>query len=392
MTEPPTLHPIVDPAKCIGCAACVHACPEGGNILGLINGKAELIDPTSCIGHGACKTSCPADAISLVFGTATRGVEIPNVTPKFETNVPGLFIAGELGGMGLIANAVEQGKQAVDSISKLDGLRQKGQFDVLIVGAGPAGIAASLAAKQQKLTSITIEQGSFGGTVAHYPRDKIVMTRPAVLPGYGKIRFRKVRKERLLELWSKVIHKTKIAIRYGERVEHVQRREGGFDVVTSHGRYPARSVLLATGRRGSPHKLGVHGEELSKVVYTLVDARQYRGQRVLVVGGGDSALETAAALAREVGVEVTLCYRGQAFSRAKQRNRQAIDLAIETRRLQVLFDSNVVAIHADRVDVDVAGRGYTVANDAVIICAGGVLPGAFLRQIGVQVETKFGKA
>jgi thioredoxin reductase (NADPH) len=389
MTEPPSLHPVIDPAKCIGCGACTHACPEG-KIIGLINGKAELIDPTSCIGHGACKTACPSGAIKLVFGTATRGVDIPQVSSTFESNVPGVFIAGELGGMGLIANAIEQGRQAVDAIAKLDGLRRREQYDVLIVGAGPAGIAASLSAKQQKLRAIAIEQGSFGGTVAHYPRAKIIMTRTATLPGYGRVRFRKVRKERLLELWTKVVHKSRIPIRYGECVEQVIPRANGFDVITSQGRYATRSVLLATGRRGSPNKLGILGEELSKVVYSLVDPRQYRGQRVIVVGGGDSALETAAALAREDGIDVTLCYRGQAFSRAKPRNRAIIETAVQARRLRVLFDAELLAVRPDWVDLMVGGRRHAAPNDAVIVCAGGVVPGDFLRQIGIAVETRYG--
>ncbi len=117
LLEPASLHPKFDPAKCLGCGACVRACPEG-NIIGLINGKAELVEPAHCIGHGACREACPYDAITLVFGTERRGVDIPHVRPDFQTNIPGIFIAGELGGMGLIRNAIEQGSQAIDSIRK----------------------------------------------------------------------------------------------------------------------------------------------------------------------------------------------------------------------------------------------------------------------------------
>ena len=113
LLEPSSLHPKIDPVKCLGCGACVSVCPEG-DVLGMINGKAELIEPSECIGHGACKAACPRDAITLVFGTETRGVDIPHVGPDFQTNVPGIFIAGELGGMGLIRNAIEQGRQAIE--------------------------------------------------------------------------------------------------------------------------------------------------------------------------------------------------------------------------------------------------------------------------------------
>src|SRR6516225_4595526 len=159
LTEPTSLHPRIDPVKCLGCGACARACPEG-DVLGLINGKAVLVEPTNCIGHGACKTACPTGAISLVFGSETRGVELPRLGPDFQTNVAGLFIAGELGGMGLIRNAIEQGRQAMESVASLDGIGRAGSLDVIIVGCGPAGLSASLAALGRKLRFLTLEQDS----------------------------------------------------------------------------------------------------------------------------------------------------------------------------------------------------------------------------------------
>jgi len=390
-SEPPSLHPVIDPARCIGCGACTKACPEG-QVLGLIHGKAELIEPSSCIGHGACKTACPTDAISLVFGTATRGVDIPFVTPSFESTVPGLFIAGELGGMGLIANAVEQGRQAMQAIARLDGLRRRDRYDVVIVGSGPAGISASLAARELNLDFVTLEQETFGGTVAHYPRGKLVMTRAAKLPLYGKVRFRRVRKERLLHLWSELARKNRLPLRYGERVHRIVRTPSGFEVLTTEARYAARAVLLATGRRGSPRKLGVPGEELTKVVYSLIEPTQYRGRRVLVVGGGDSALEAACALAREPRIAVTLACRTATFARAKPVNRERIAGLAERGRLRLLMSTEVLAIHPASVDLRIAGRASRIANDDVIVCAGGVLPREFLADLGVLVETKYGVA
>ena len=391
LDQPPSLHPIIDPKLCIGCGACIHVCPEG-EVLGLINGKAELIEAASCIGHGACKTACPAGAISLVFGTEQRGFDMPMLTPGFETNVPGIFVAGELGGMGLIANAIEQGRQAVASISKLDGLKRKDRYDMVIIGAGPAGFAASLAAKKQGLSAVTLEQDTLGGTVAHYPRGKIVMTRPATLPLYGRVRLRKVGKEKLLGLWKSVAKRTGVKIRYGERVEGIRREGNGFVVVSRNERYEARAVLLAVGRRGSPRELGVPGEELPKVVYHLADAAQYRGKKVLVVGGGDSALEAAVDLASQPDVKITLSYRGAQFARAKMDNRAAIDAAERGGRLRVLRGSVVTAIHQDHAEIDWQGKAYRLANDAVIVCAGGILPTELLTAAGVEVETKWGTA
>ena len=326
MTEPASIHPIVNHVLCLGCASCVKACPESSkNVLGVIHGKAHLINPTHCIGHGACKTACPFDAIELVFGTEKRGVDIPQVDEKFQTNVPGIYIAGELGGMGLIRNAVTQGVQAVDSICELDGIhddKQRGKgngvIDLVIVGAGPAGIGASLAAKDKKLDFVTLEQDSLGGTVSHYPRGKIVMTAPAVLPIIGKMQFKETTKEALMEFWEGVVNKAELEIKDRERVESVEAENTGFHVKTGVSEYHTRAILLAIGRRGTPRKLGVPGEEQSKVVYRLIDPAQYRNQRVLVVGGGDSALEAAVSIAEEQGTTVSISYRSEAFSRAKE--------------------------------------------------------------------------
>jgi thioredoxin reductase (NADPH) len=390
LDQPPSLHPWIDPGLCLGCGSCVDACPEG-EILGLVHGKALLIEPSSCIGHGACKEACPQDAIQLVLGTETRGVEIPVVGPDFQSKVPGIFVAGELGGMGLIRNAVVQGREAMEAIACLPGMGSGAGLDVLVVGAGPAGFAASLSAKERGLSCITLEQESFGGTVSHYPRGKIVMTQPLELPLFGKVKLRETTKEHLLGLWREVKEKTSLEIQFKERVMSIVPEQGGFCIKTDKSKYRARAVLLALGRRGTPRKLGVPGEENAKVVYRLVDPAQYLGKRVLVVGGGDSAIEAALSLVEEGNGEVLLSYRGAAFSRVKPKNRDRLAAAERSGMLQVMLSSNVLEIAERVVSIELNGAEKEFANDAVIMCAGGILPTDFLRQTGMAVETCYGE-
>ena len=389
LNEPPSLHPVIDPARCIGSGACVKACPE--DALGIVNGKAVLKNAAACIGHGACLPACPVEAITLVFGTAKRGIDIPTVSPEFESNVPGIFVAGELGGMGLIRKAAEQGRQAMDSIRKRTG--GSFDYDVVIVGCGPAGLSAGLSAIQHKLRYKLIEQeDSLGGAVYHYPRQKIAMTSPVKLALVGTVKFGEVQKEKLLTFWLGVVKKTGLQIAFRECLEGIDQQSEGFLVHASTGHYSTRSVLLAMGRRGTPRKLEVPGEETAKVMYRLIDPAQYEGQSVLVVGGGDSALEAAIALSEQAGTQVQLSYRSAAFSRVKQKNRMMLEQQEKAGRLQVLLNSLVRQISEREVEIEQAGQVHVFRNDAVIVCAGGLLPTPLLQKIGLKFDTKFGTA
>ncbi len=391
LVEPPSLHPVIDPVLCIGSSSCVQACPEGA--LGIVDGKATLTNASACIGHGACQAACPFEAIQLVFGTERRGIDIPALTPQFESNVPGLFIAGELGGMGLIRKAAEQGRQAIDAIRRRGG-GAGFEHDVVIVGCGPAGLSAGLSCIEHGLRYVLIEQeDSLGGAVFHYPRQKIAMTAPVKLALIGQVKFGEVQKEALLDFWDGVVRRTGLRIAFRETLQDIVPEGEGFTVHTSRSHYRTRSVLLAMGRRGTPRKLGVPGEDSPQVVYRLIDPAQYRGQRVLVVGGGDSALEAALALAAEPGTTVGLSYRGEAFNRVKPKNRQALQAAAEAGRVQLLLGTEVEAIAAQAVTLRGPGAATTAwPHDAVIVCAGGQLPVPLLQKVGIRFETKFGTA
>ena len=389
--EPVSLHPVVDVNLCIQSGACIRACPEH-DILGIRNGKATVINASRCVGHGACFHACPTQAISLFIGTEKRGVDLPHVNQYFESNVRGIFIAGEMGGMGLIKNAVEQGRQAVNNLARGINSNSIMDYDLVVVGAGPAGVSATLEANRLKLKTLTLEQDTLGGTVFTFPRAKIVMTSPMDLPLHGKVKLYETSKSELLELWNSVLGKNKIQIEENKKVDKIIQQKGGFLVQCNDGdTYSTQRVLLAIGRRGTPRKLNVPGENLPKVYYRLLEPELISGKNILVVGGGDSAIESALLLAPEN--KVTLSYRKATFSRLKPRNKQNLDTAIAEKKLEVLLNSNVVKIEMASVQLKIEDCGeISLPNDLVYIFAGGELPTEFLKNAGIEISRKFGEA
>lgn len=390
--EPVSLHPVIDENSCIRTGACIAACPEK-DIIGISNGKATTINASRCIGHGACFHACPTQAITLVIGTEQRGVDLPHINQNFETNVDGIFIAGELGGMGLIKNAVEQGRQAVENIVKSMRKGHTANYDLLIVGAGPAGISASLTAKKNNLSFITLEQDTLGGAVYTFPRQKIVMTSAMDLPLYGKVKLFETSKAALLEIWSAALNKNNITITENTKVESIRKVEDIFLVETTGGQqFTAKTVLLAIGRRGTPRKLGIEGEMSEKVAYRLLEPEDISGKNIMVVGGGDSAIESALLLCDHN--TVTLSYRNDSFSRLKSKNSEQINNAMAAGKVKVLFNTNPTCINQDSVvlSTNKPGEELYVENDLVYIFAGGELPVEFLKKAGIQITKKFGEA
>ncbi len=390
--EPVSLHPVVDPNSCIMTGACIIACPEK-DILGILDGKATTINTSQCIGHGACFHACPTQAISLNIGTEKRGVDLPHVNQNFETNVPGISIAGELGGMGLIKNAVEQGKQAIEHIEKSIDKTHHAPYDVIIVGAGPAGISASLAAKKYGLKSLTLEQDTLGGTVFTFPRKKVVMTSPMDLPLFGKVKLFETNKTELLDLWNNVLNKNEIEIKENSKVESISLVNNAYKLVTLSGEeYLTKHVLLAIGRRGTPRKLNIPGEGMEKVAYRLLEPENISKENIVVVGGGDSAVEAAMLLADQN--KVTLSYRKENFQRIKPKNGERIKEAMSQGKIDVRFNTNVEMINWDEVVISNGNRKDKISlkNDRIYIFAGGELPTQFLDKIGIQITKKFGEA
>ncbi len=381
------MHPQIDALLCIGCGSCVDACPEG-DVLGVVNGRAVLVHGAKCVGHGRCADSCPVGAIRLVMAPPGRSANLPLLSQELETTMPGIFIAGELGGLGLIRNAVTQGTAVIRTIAGRTRPASGEGLDVIIVGAGPAGLAAALAAHEAGLRYLVLEQETIGGAILHYPRRKIVLTSPLELPLWGTVKITEVSKEDLLRLWERILADVQLNIRTGEKVIGVVPSGRGFSVKTAVDSYPATFIVLTMGRRGTPRKLGVAGEELSKVMYRLEDADSYADSDVLVVGGGDSAVEAALALSRKMKNRVTMSYRQRSFSRIKERNRKLLDEALRRHQLQILYGSTVREILPDVVLLEAGETVRTLRNDAVFILAGGEMPFEFLRSVGIGFHTQ----
>ena len=377
---------------CVGCGACVAACPVPGAIT--LQGKMAHVDDTLCEGHGECVRGCPVGAISVTTGTAVNRVTVPLVDANFETNVPGLYIVGELGGRGLIKNAINEGKLAVDHVARVlppgeqraDGVAHA--VDVAIIGSGPAGLSAGLEALRRRLSYVVIEQGSLADTVRKYPRHKILLAEPVSIPLFGDLWIADSSKESLLHVWETIVASTGLIVHTGARVENIGREGPMFRVETPVATYLARRVVLAIGRRGTPRRLGVQGEELDKVFYDIVEMEAFAGKRMLVVGGGDSAVESAMGLANQKDTNVVLSYRGEAFSRIKERNREKIEKAIATVGVKVMFRSEVREIRPDVVVLEHEGNAMILPNDYTIVRIGGDAPYAFLERLGVRIVQK----
>jgi putative YpdA family bacillithiol system oxidoreductase len=379
-----SMHPHINAMECIGCGGCVDACPEQ-DVLGVFDGKAVLVHGSKCVGHGLCADACPVGAIVMMMAAPGRSADLPILNEHFETSVRNLFIVGELGGMGLIKNAITQGRKVVEYIASRP-RTSNGAYDVVVVGAGPAGLAAGLTAKANRLKYLLLEQGDAGGTILQYPRRKIVMTSPVELPLWGKLKLTETSKESLLELWQQVLTKTQLKVNTGEKALDIRTSEGHFLVTTPAGEYAAQHVVLALGRRGTPRKLGVPGEELGKVTYRLIDAETYRNCDVLVVGGGDSAVEAAVGLALHGTNRVTLSYRKPEFTRLKDRNAKHLEEYRKRGAVNVLLNSNVKEVREKEVQIETAEGIRVVPNDYVFIFAGGEMPFEFLKKTGIKFQ------
>lgn len=382
-----TPHAVVRADVCVGCGACVPACPEDGAIR--MEGKLAVVDLARCVGHGDCAAACPVGGIAVGTGGAQR-VEVPHVGADFQSNVPGIYIVGELGGRGLIKNAVNEGCIAAQRVAQAltAKKRYEGSYDVAIVGSGPAGLSAALEAKRLGLHYLVLEQGTLADTIRKYPRHKLLLAEPVHIPLYGDLWIADSSKEALLQAWEAIVENTGVEVRTQRRVTAISGRAGGFRLETPEESFRARRVILAMGRRGTPRRLGVPGEESGNVFYDLVEMEPFAGRRVVVVGGGDSAIESALGLCRQPDTQVILSYRKADFSRAKSRNVEKLEAAESSGQLRVWRESQVREVRDGEIEIADDEGAHVLPNDDLIVRIGGEAPYPFLERLGVEIVKK----
>lgn len=391
--EPPRVVrlPRIDATTCLGCYACVDACPY--DVLAVQRFVAVVERPDECCGLTLCEQRCPNGSLVVISGPPIA--DRPRIDQHFESlDVPGLYLAGDLTGVPLIKNAIAQGEHVARRVAEKRDLGQRvpaDRLDLLIVGAGPAGIGAALEAKAVGLNCVALEQGNVAESIRSFPRHKIVLAQTTESDRPMRLWLEECRKEELLARWQRTVRRERLDIREGLRVVGVERRADGFEVAAvdrdgASQEFLASSVLLANGRRGTPRKLHcpVPADAQGSVFYSLADARSFAGQHVVVVGLGDVALEAIAALAAQPETTVTVSYRGKGFRRGKARNVAAVQRLAERGRIELCFESEATAVRDKTLVVATPAGTRNLYFDALFVMIGAIAPWDFLERCGMR--------
>lgn len=447
-------HPVVDPVLCIGCHACVDACPH--DVLAIVNGVSTPIARDQCMEDTGCTVECPTSPKACIVINGTKKIpprKVPNRNQRLMTNVPGVYMIGDVSGVPLIKNALNEGAQVIDYV--VEDLRNQGagkaEYDVAIIGVGPAGLSAAALAKQRGLRYVALEQDKIVSTIQNYPAGKYVFFKPDTVDAKGGVPLEGAgdQKEVILGWWTKSMMEHGIQVSEDESCKDIKLEDGAFRIVTEKGKlkeksaYTARAVILAIGNRGTPMKLRVPGEEItmmiqpgpivakhcpqcgqartgkqlfcvscgqklpvrtpgsmqdSKVKYKLSDPDDYESKKCIIVGAGNSSIESAVALTgfKRKGDEITftrnnevvLIVRSDFKGDLKLGNKMDVYDCMDAGKITVYFRTEIKEITEDEVvliDVGTKEEKARLANDYVFALIGGEKPTKFLEGIGVKI-------
>jgi thioredoxin reductase (NADPH) len=376
--------------RCTGCDACVAVCPT--NVLDLVANKSRVLRFQDCIQCEACMFACPTEALVMFpEGSTPPPLKVPEIDENFQTIVPGQYLIGEVAGKPLVKSAANLGRAVVEHMM-MTGLRSGAIgrsdtiVDVAIIGSGPGGLSAALSCIQKGLSYVILEKEQMiASTIARYPKGKLVMAEPYDTANLSFLPVFDSAKEQLLPIWNELIERVGMRINKGESVETIARAaDGAFEIRSTVNVYRAQRVVLSIGTRGKPRTLQVQGENLPKIYNLLEDPDEWRGKSVLVVGGGDSAVEAAVALA-DAGAKVMISYRGKGFNRAAPKNKQTIEQYASEGRLKAKLGSQILQFEDDSVTLALAdGSQKRYPNDAAFVLIGADPPIAWLEKMGIR--------
>jgi thioredoxin reductase (NADPH) len=377
-------YPAVNRAVCIGCGSCVQGCREK-TVLAVIRGKSTLVNPLACRCCGECERNCLTGGLKIVEHGRKITVRIPWVDENYQSNVAGIYIVGSLTGAGLIKEAINQGRAAVNHIMK--GAFPAALPNVMVIGAGPAGLSAMLSCRKFGLPVLCFEKDLTANTIRNFPKKKILMAEPVEMPIVGPLWVGDASREELLEAWERMLAKAGACISTGSRLEKIEKKDGRFLVTISGKPYACDKIVLALGNRGVPRKLGIRGEDMPNVFYNLLEADEFSGSAVTVIGAGDSAIEAALALQRN-GCRVIMLVRGDGFPKAKVKNQERIEQARVGGQIRIHFNSQPLEIGANFISFNAGGATHREKIDAVFIMVGGELPFELLESFGIKIVEK----
>lgn len=317
--------------------------------------------------------------------------ERPFLKKHNESNIPGLYIVGDLAGAPVIKYAMAQGFEVIEHIATLPnaiGGSDQELHDVVIIGAGASGLNAALQAKERGMRYVLLEKEQIANTIENFPEGKYVYAEPDTQPPKGKLWLDGATKEDLTKRWNQIIKDNRLDVRTAEGVTGLEKKDGVFTVKTAKGAYRSKRVVLATGQRGNPRKLKVKGENREHVYHRLYSPRKYKNENIIVVGGGNSAIEAAITLSEQN--KVYLSYRGSEFARIFKDNERKLNEAIAAKRIEPLLNSNITEFGDNEATLKIGtDEVRKLPYNHAFVLVGADVPRDFLKSLGLKMENEW---